>query len=120
MLYLFLTYLVWILVFSLVTFAMFGWDKRQAGRGGRRIPESTLLGLSTVGGWPGALWASHQFRHKTQKQPFRLWLYLGIMLHVVCVALVAYAIFLRSASATASVWTAAAGCHFLLSSPLLS
>jgi uncharacterized membrane protein YsdA (DUF1294 family) len=107
--YLFLIYLVWILVLSLVTFAIFGWDKRQAGRDGRRISESTLLVLSTVGGWPGALWGSHLFRHKTQKQPFRLWLYLGIMLHVVCVALIAYAIFSRSASAAASVWTPAAG-----------
>ncbi|MBL8891782.1 MAG: DUF1294 domain-containing protein [Planctomycetaceae bacterium] len=90
MLYSLTIYLVSVLILSIVTIALFGWDKRQAGQGGRRIPESTLLGLSTLGGWPGALWASHVFRHKTQKQPFRVRLYMGITLHVAIVALIAY------------------------------
>jgi len=92
MTYFVLAYLLWVVVCSLVTFVLFGWDKRQAGLGRRRVPEATLWGCSTVGGWPGGLLASRQFRHKTQKQPFRFWIFFGVGLHVVSVLLVAYGI----------------------------
>jgi uncharacterized membrane protein YsdA (DUF1294 family) len=58
-------------VFSVIAFAVYGWDKSAARRGARRIPERTLHLLSLAGGWPGALVAQLVFRHKTIKQPFR-------------------------------------------------
>lgn len=63
------------LVLSLLTFIVYGHDKRSAQLNTRRIPERVLHGLALSGGWPGALLAQHQFRHKTQKQPFKaiLW-----------------------------------------------
>jgi len=57
---------------SVVAFAVFGWDKRQASRGGRRVPEATLLTLAALGGLPGALLGMRVFRHKTRKGSFRL------------------------------------------------
>ena len=50
-------------------------DKRRASRRDRRTPENTLLWLSLLGGWPGALMAAKQFRHKTAKRAFlsRFW-----------------------------------------------
>lgn len=59
-------------VASVVTFAAYGFDKRRAARGGRRVPERTLHLLEALGGWPGALVASAVFRHKTQKLGFRV------------------------------------------------
>ena len=58
-------------VFSVISFAVYGADKSAARRGARRTPERTLHLLSLAGGWPGALVAQLVFRHKTVKQPFR-------------------------------------------------
>ena len=55
---------------NLVSFAVYGWDKRQAQSGGRRISEKTLWTLMLLGGWAGG-WAGMQvFRHKTRKASF--------------------------------------------------
>lgn len=59
-------------VFSVVAFALYGWDKRQARRDGRRISEATLHRLAMFGGWPGGILGQQFFRHKTQKISFRL------------------------------------------------
>ncbi|MFD1215844.1 DUF1294 domain-containing protein [Microbulbifer celer] len=64
---------------SLVTFIAYYLDKSAARQGSRRIRENTLHVLSLAGGWPGALIARHQFRHKTRKQPFRLVFWLTVM-----------------------------------------
>lgn len=55
---------------NLAAFILFGWDKRRAMAGARRIPEKTLLGLAAIGGGLGAVVAQQAFRHKTRKQPF--------------------------------------------------
>ncbi|WP_421855368.1 DUF1294 domain-containing protein [Oricola sp.] len=71
-----------ILVANLAAFSAFGWDKRQARRGGWRVKESTLLALALVGGTPGAFAGRALFRHKTCKQPFvtRLWFVLMLQI----------------------------------------
>jgi uncharacterized membrane protein YsdA (DUF1294 family) len=66
---------------SLLTFVLYGIDKRNAVKGLRRIPEKTLHISALLGGWPGALLAQHAFRHKTQKQPFKFVLWLGVLIN---------------------------------------
>ncbi len=62
----------WHLAFiTLITFAAYGWDKRQAKRGGWRVPEKTLHALAFMGGTLGAWAGSKVFRHKTIKGSFR-------------------------------------------------
>ena len=58
-------------VLSAVSYLMYWSDKSAAGRGARRISESNLHLADLLGGWPGALIAQQQFRHKTIKQSFQ-------------------------------------------------
>jgi uncharacterized membrane protein YsdA (DUF1294 family)/cold shock CspA family protein len=56
---------------GVATWAVFAWDKRQAGLDGRRVPESVLLGLSLLGGSPVAVVAMFVLRHKSRKRSFQ-------------------------------------------------
>lgn len=62
--------LAYLALVSVAAFAAAAWDKARARRGGRRIPEATLLGLALVGGSPGLVLAMLVVRHKTQKLAF--------------------------------------------------
>jgi len=79
-----------VLAMSLVCFAMYGWDKRQAKNNGWRTPERTLHTLALFGGWPGALIGQNYFRHKTQKTGFKMTTYLIIVFHVLLIGIVIY------------------------------
>jgi uncharacterized membrane protein YsdA (DUF1294 family)/cold shock CspA family protein len=62
----------WLAAISVVTFAEFAWDKRQAVVGERRVSEIELLVLSLLGGSPAALLAMAVLRHKTHKGSFQM------------------------------------------------
>ena len=57
---------VWLVAINLVTFAVYGADKRRARRGAWRVPEKTLFLLPLLGGSVGALLGMRVFRHKTK------------------------------------------------------
>jgi uncharacterized membrane protein YsdA (DUF1294 family) len=76
---------VWVVLVSVVTFMLFGIDKRAAEMDTWRIPERTLLGLALIGGSPGAIAGQRIFHHKTQKEPFRTILYAIVALQVVAI-----------------------------------
>ena len=80
------SYLGGLLLLSVLTYGLYAKDKRAARRDLRRTPEQTLHLLSLLGGWPGALMAQAQLRHKTQKQPFKMLLWLTIIAHLLAVA----------------------------------
>lgn len=75
------------LAMSTVAYVMYWLDKKAARRGGRRIPESTLHLVGLVGGWPGALLAQRQFRHKTIKQPFQAIFWTTVVVNLALVAI---------------------------------
>lgn len=52
----------------------------------RRISEQTLLTACLLGGWPGGLWASRRFRHKTHKRSYRIQFWITVLMHVTFVA----------------------------------
>lgn len=55
---------------SALAFGAYAGDKWAAEAGRWRTPESTLLGLGLLCGWPGALLAQQVLRHKTAKDSF--------------------------------------------------
>jgi uncharacterized membrane protein YsdA (DUF1294 family) len=85
-----LGYLAWVMVMSLVTFVVYGWDKRQAKMGGRRVPENRLHGLAFLGGWPGAMLGQRYFRHKTHKAWFQFRTWGAAIVHAIAVSLFFY------------------------------
>lgn len=58
------------LAMSAVSFLVYASDKSAAVAGRWRIPESTLLLLGILCGWPGAVLAQQLLRHKTRKTIF--------------------------------------------------
>ena len=75
-------WLILVVPLSLVAFALYGWDKRQAKLDRWRVPEKTLHSVSLFGGWPGALLGQRVFRHKTQKKPFQIMFWLTAMANI--------------------------------------
>jgi uncharacterized membrane protein YsdA (DUF1294 family) len=59
------------LMSSLTCFAAYAIDKSAARHKSWRTPESSLLILGLVGGWPGALLAQQLLRHKSSKPSFQ-------------------------------------------------
>jgi uncharacterized membrane protein YsdA (DUF1294 family) len=59
---------------NVISFALMVLDKKLAVAHRRRISEATLLFVAFLGGGLGGKLAQKLFRHKTQKQPFKLFL----------------------------------------------
>ena len=51
---------------NLISFAVYGADKRRAKKERRRVPEKTLFLLALIGGSVGAWAGMYTFRHKTR------------------------------------------------------
>lgn len=68
--------LLYLIIINVVTFLLYGEDKRRARRGAWRIPEKTLLGAAVIGGSIGAMLGMSIFHHKTRKPAF----YIGVPL----------------------------------------
>ena len=69
-------FMIYAIVINVVTFIMFGVDKKHAIKRRRRIPEKVLLQMVVIGGGVGAYAGMHVFRHKIHKNKF----YLGVPL----------------------------------------
>lgn len=68
------------LLFNLVTFLVFGYDKYLARTHRPHIREKTLLNLALFGGSVGAVFAQKIFRHKSQKYRYLFWIILVVQL----------------------------------------
>lgn len=69
------------LTLSLPTLLLYGWDKRQSMRHGRRIPEKWLHLCELAGGWPGALIGQQWLHHKCSKAAYQWRYWLIVLIH---------------------------------------
>lgn len=63
---------IYLIMINMLTFCVYGIDKRKAIRKQWRVPERTLLFLAVIGGTIGALAGMQVFRHKTRHLKFKL------------------------------------------------
>ena len=75
-------FILWLLLINVLTLATYGADKMAARRAMRRVPEATLLVFGLIGGWPGAIIGQQLFRHKTQKQPFKTYFIVSVIVSI--------------------------------------
>lgn len=81
--------LVWLAVINLLTFLVYGADKRRARKGKWRVPEKTLFLLPLLGGSVGALLGMRVFHHKTKHWYF-VWGIPAILLAQIALAVWIY------------------------------
>ena len=79
--------LLWILVWTILAFALMGIDKWKAKREAWRVPEKVLFLSALAGGSIGALAGMAFFRHKTLHWSFRIGMPAILVLQVVLLAL---------------------------------
>ncbi|MGE7543427.1 DUF1294 domain-containing protein [Sporosarcina newyorkensis] len=77
------TLMIYMAILSIWAFAAMGFDKKQAQKKKKRIPERNLWLLALLGGGVGAYFGMQIFRHKTRKTAFRIGFLLFAMLDVV-------------------------------------
>ncbi|HDZ8009716.1 TPA: DUF1294 domain-containing protein [Citrobacter amalonaticus] len=73
---------IWFLLANILTLVIYGVDKMAARKAWRRVPEVTLLVCGVVGGWAGAIVGQQLFRHKTQKQPFKTYFIISVIVSI--------------------------------------
>ena len=86
----------WLFSINVVAFGYYGYDKGQARRTSRRVPEVVLHGLSVAGGSLGAYAGMQLFRHKTIKGSFRLLFWFIVAWQAALLAFAAYELWKRS------------------------
>lgn len=79
--------LFFIYIMSLLTFAMYGWDKHLAVYNKTRIPELILLLFTFLGGAFGALCGMILFKHKTLHKMFLICVPIFLVLQLTTVIL---------------------------------
>lgn len=59
-------FIYYLIIINCISFILFGFDKWFAKKQKNRVRNSTLLGISILGGSIGSLFGMYTFRHKTQ------------------------------------------------------
>lgn len=77
-----------VLALNVVTFFVYGLDKKRAREGAWRIPEDTLLALSFFGGSLGANLGMRVFHHKTHHKSFRILNPVFLIIHLVAIFII--------------------------------
>ena len=63
--------IIYLIIINVITFIVYGADKKKAEKHKWRVKEATLFFLAAIGGSCGALIGMYNFHHKTKKWYFR-------------------------------------------------
>ena len=77
------TLIYYLIGINILTFFVYGIDKRKAEKGSWRILEATLLLLATIGGSIGALFGMKIWHHKTLHKKFRYGIPLILLVQII-------------------------------------
>ena len=80
--------LYYLIVINIVTFLIYGIDKRKAKQGSWRISEATLLILAVIGGSIGALLGMKIWHHKTMHKNFKYGLPMILLAQIALIYLI--------------------------------
>ena len=81
-----MTYLwIYLLAIQLLAFIEMGYDKSQAKKGARRVPEKRLFALAALGGAAGVWLGMRVWRHKTQHASFVYGIPLLAIVNAICI-----------------------------------
>ncbi len=69
-------------IVNIISFVVYGIDKKRAEDHKWRVSEKALLTLAAAGGALGALLGMNIFRHKTRKIYFRILVPLFLIIHI--------------------------------------
>ena len=72
-----------VIALNVITFAMYGIDKRKAVKHKWRISEATLIGMAFAYGGIGALLGMHLFKHKTKHTKFIILVPIAVGLEII-------------------------------------
>lgn len=75
--------LVYFIIMSALTFLLMYIDKHRAIKGEWRIPESTFMNLSILGGGIGSYIGMYTFRHKTKHPKFTIGIPFTILFNII-------------------------------------
>lgn len=84
----------YLLTISLVTYFVYGIDKKKARNDERRVSEETLHLLAVFGGSVAAFYAQRHFRHKTKKLSFQIVYWIIVFLQI-AISFFVYTTFIR-------------------------
>lgn len=74
-----------LIIWNLFVFLLYGFDKRKAKTGSRRISEKNLLLCALLMGGAGAALGMGLFRHKTRHAKFVILVPLALILNVLAI-----------------------------------
>ena len=80
---------------TIVTFVLYGVDKRKAKKGQWRIPEKTLLLFAACFGGLGAFLGMKIFRHKTKHTSFKILVPTFMIVQFILIAAGVYFLYIR-------------------------
>ncbi len=76
----------YVILISLISYLIVGFDKNRAIKGKLRVPEATILLFAILGGSIGVYLGMQKFRHKTRKPLFSIGIPLIITLQVIIIS----------------------------------
>jgi len=83
-------YACYLVFMDIVSFFLFGSDKKKAQKGADRTKEKTLLMSAVYGGAIGAFIGRIIFHHKTDKKYFSVTIVLSLLLQLAVLAILIY------------------------------